>query len=416
MAASNAASLAILKRRYPTGQVPKATFQDFPLLGVTEKHEDFDGDDWALPIITENPQGVGGTVGRAQEALAQSTFARFLMTRVEYYGVARIKGQALRTATKKGGGALVDLWVNEMDGITRMVMKLFEIYLFGTGNAVLGTAASGTAGVTVTLTVAEDVNNFDLGGRYGAVSDTTLSPTIRVGSRVITAINRTAGTITAIAAWDAGIAALVPGDSFVRAGTSGTDGSVAGVPVAPFGLRQLIIGGATPGTLYSQSRNGDPVRLAGQVMDMTGLPMESAIIDLESLITIQGFQGKKTLWCNPRDVRQLKKSLGGKVTYPRVKMEGGTAGVSFEAVQFEGDGSTINIATSPFCPIQNVILKDMSTFCLYSAGGAPMLLDFDKSEFLRVSNDDAYEVRVGAYLNAGDNCPVKSARGTGWGA
>ncbi len=413
MAATIAASQAILKRRYANG-VPRATFQDFPLLASVEKHEDFDGDDWAVPIITENPQGVGASIGKAQEALAQSTFARFLMTRVEYFGVARIKGQALRAATKKGGGALVDLWVNEMDGITKTVMKLFEIFLFGTGNAVLGTISSGSAGVTITLTVVEDINNFDLGGRYGGVSSTTLSPTIRSGSVVITAIDRSAGTATAAAAWNAGIAALVDGDSLVRAGTSGTDGSVS---VVPFGLRQLLIGGSSPGTLYSQSRNGDPVRLAGQTSSLTGIPMEGAIIDLESLITIQGFTGKKTLWCNPRDVRQLKKSLGGKVTYPRATVQAaGTAGISFEAMQFEGDNGTINVMTSPFCPIQNVFLVDMSTFGLYSAGGAPMILDFDGKDFLRVSNDDAYEVRVGSYLNSVINCPVKSARGTGWGA
>lgn len=414
MAASIAGSVAILKRRYPTGAVPRANFAEFPFMANVEKKEDFEGEDYALPIITENPQGVGTSIGKAQEALAQSNFARFLLTRTEYFGVARVKGQALKAATKRGGGALVDLWVNEMDGITKTVLKLSEIFGFGTGNAVLGTIASGSGGTTITLTVAEDINNFDLGGRYGGVSDTTLNPTIRSGSVVITAIDRSAGTATAAANWSAGITSLVNGDSLVRAGTSGTDAAVAGVAQVPVGLRQWLIGGASPGTLYSQNRNADPVRLASQVYDATGIPMENAVIDLESLITIQGQMSKKSLWCNPRDVRQLKKSLNGKVTYPRVKVESSTAGVSFEAIQFEGDYSTINIMTSPFCPKANAFLVDMSTVAAYSAGAMPMMLDFDNVDFLRVSNDDAYEVRVGYYGTFGVNCPVKSARMTGW--
>lgn len=415
MSASIAGSVAVLKRRYPTGKVPAANFADFPAIANINKIEDFEGEDYALPIITENPQGVGTSIQKAQEALAQSNFARFLLTRTEYFGTARVKGQALRAATKRGGGALVDLWVNEMDGITRTVMKMLEIFFFGTGNAVLGTVASGHATVTITLTVAEDISNFDLGGRYGGVSDTTLSPTIRAGSQVVTALDRSAGTLTGAANWNTSITSFTSGDSVVRAGTSGTDGAVAGTAQVPIGLRQWLIGGSSPGTIFSQSRNGDPVRLASQVYDATGIPMENAVIDLESLITIQGQLNKKSLWCNPRDLRQLKKSLNGKTTYNRSQVNSTVAGVSFEAIQFEGDYSTINLMTSPFCPKGNAFLCDMTTIGGYSAGSMPQVLNFDGPEFLRVATDDSYEVRVGLYGQFGVNCPVKSARMTNWG-
>ena len=114
--ATNALSVAILKRRYASGRVPKANFVDFPFVANCPKKEDFVGDDYAIAIQTENPQGVGNTVAAAQTAAAQGNYVRFLLTRVEYFGVARIKGQALRTATLKGDGAMVDLWKNETDG------------------------------------------------------------------------------------------------------------------------------------------------------------------------------------------------------------------------------------------------------------------------------------------------------------
>lgn len=408
MTATNALSVAILKRRYAGGRLPKAQFTQFPLVSEVEKREDFVGDDYVLALQTENPQGVGITVSDAQTALAQGVYNRFLLSRVEFFGVARIKGQALRTATTKGDGALVDLWTNEMDGITDSVLKMLEVYGFGTGNGVLGTIASGQGTPTVTLTVAEDVNNFDIGMRVGAVSDTTLSPTVRSGAAVITSIDRASGTLTISGNWTASITSVTAGDSLLRAGTAATGGSNN----VPAGLRQWLIGGTTPGTWKSLSRNSDPVRLASQTFDAAGIPMDNAVIDLESLITIQGHMGKKVLWVNPRDLRQIKKSQTGKV----VMQPGSSPTIGFESLKFIGDSSPIDVKVSPFCPRNNAFLKDMSTFALYSAGPAPQPLDYDKSDFLRVSNDDAYEVRIGLYGDYGERAPVKSARMTNFGA
>lgn len=411
MTATNALSTAILKRRYASGRVPRANFTDFPFMSNVEKKEDFVGDDYAIAIQTENPQGVGTSVQAAQNAAAQGNYVRFLLTRLEYFGICRIKGQALRTATTKGDGAMVDLWKNETDGVTASVLKMLEIMAFGTGNGVLGTISSGIGTVTVTLTVVEDINNFDLGMRVKLVSDTTLSPTTRSQEAVITGVDRAAGTLTIAVAWSTTIAGASNGDSIVRSGDQAASAAAAVLS----GMRAWLVGGTTPGTLKGLSRNSDPVRLAAQSLDMTGLPMNDAIIDLESLISIQGKLSKKMLWANPRDFRQVKKALGGKVTFPREKVGSQVAGLSFSAIQWEGDCGTIPMMLSPFCPRNNVFLKDMSTFALYSAGPAPQPLDFDKSDFLRVATDDAYELRIGLYGDFGDNSPVNSARGTNWG-
>lgn len=412
MTATNALSVAILKRRYASGKVPKANFTDFPFVSMVEKKEDFVGDDYSLPIQTENPQGVGTSVAAAQNAAAQGTYVRFLLTRLEYFGVARIKGQALRTATLKGDGAVVDLWKNETDGITQTVLKQLEILGFGTGNGVLGTISTGVTGAAVTLTVVEDVNNFDVGMKVRLVSDTTLSPTTRSGEATITTIDRALGTLTLAAGnWNAIVIGATNGDSIVRSG----DQAASAAAVVPSGMRQWLIGGTSPGTHKGLNRNNDAVRLGSQSLDMTGLPMADAIIDLESLISTQGKLSKKTLWANPRDFRQVKKSQMGKVTFPREKMASTIASISFSAVQWEGDAGMIPMMLSPFCPRNNVFLKDMSTFALYSAGPAPQPLDFDKSDFLRVATDDAYELRIGLYGDYGDDSPVQSARGTNWG-
>lgn len=408
MTATNALSTAILKRRYQAG-VSQAQFTRFPVINEINKKTDWTGDDYAISIETESPQGLGVDIPAAQAAAVQSKFYRAAITRKEYYGLVRIKGQALRTATMKGDGALVDLWTHELDGIEKSVLKHLEILAMGTGNGVLATIASGQTTTQVTFTVAEDVNNLAVGMPVKLVSDTTLTPTVRAGVGTITALDRAAGKATLAAAWDTTFTGASAGDSLVRAG----DQAAGGENTVPAGWRKWLEGGSSPGTWKSLTRNDDPVRLASQVLDMTGLPMAEAIIDLESLIQIQGHEPKLRLVCNPRDMRQVKKTLYGKVAF---SSGGGTPTIGFDGANWQGNNGTIPTLQSPFCPKGNVTLKRMDTFALYSAGPAPMPMNFGKENMITLATDDAAEARIGLYGDFGESAPVESARGTGWGA
>jgi hypothetical protein len=144
--------------------------------------------------------------------------------------------------------------------------------------------------------------------------------------------------------------------------------------------------------------------------------MEDALIDLESAITFQGHMGELTGWANPRTLRQLKKSLGGKVTYPRTTVGSTKAGISFSAIEFEGDNGTIKLMTSPFCPVNELYLLHEPYVELDSLGPVPHMLDYDSNNYLRIANDNAYEVRFGQYSNYVIRNPIAHARATNWGA
>jgi hypothetical protein len=408
MTATNALSEAVLKRRYQSG-VNKAQFQKFAVIDAVDKKKDWTGDDYAIAIETEGPQGQGPNIPAAQAAAAQSTFHRALIQRKEYYGVVRIKGQALRTATTKGDGALVDLWTHELDGNEQTLLKYLEALAMGYGNGVLATIASGQAGTEVTFTVAEDVNNLSIGMPIQLVSDTTLSPTVRAGTGVITGLNRAAGKATLAAAWDVTFTGASAGDSLIIAGTA----AVGGVNTVPAGMRKWYEGGSSPGAWKNLSRDSDPVRLASQVLDMTGLPMAEAIIDLESLIQIQGHEPKLKLICNPRDMRQVKKTLYGKVAF---SSGGGTPTIGFNGADWEGNNGKISTLQSPFCPKNNVFLARADRFALISDGPAPMPMNFGKENMITLATDDAAEARIGFYAEFGASSFVDSARGTGWGS
>ncbi len=408
MTATNALSTAILRRRYQSG-VSQAQFKKFSVIDAVEKKTDWTGDDYAISIETESPQGQGPNIPAAQAAAAQSKFYRAAITRKEYYGLVRIKGQALRTATMKGDGALVDLWSHELDGIEMTVLKYLECLALGSGNGVLATIASGQTTTEVTFTVAEDVARLSVGMRIQLVSSTTLSPTVRPGVGVITALNRSAGKATLAAAWDVTFTGASAGDSIVVAETA----AVSGENTVPAGMTKWLEGGSSPGTWKGLTRDDDPVRLASQVLDMTGLPMAEAIIDLESLIQIQGHEPKLKLICNPRDFRQVKKTLYGKVAFSG---GGGTPTIGFNGANWEGNNGTIATLQSPFVQKQSVFLKRMDKFALYSAGSAPMPMNFGKENMITLATDDAAEARIGFYGEFADSAPVESARGTGWGA
>ncbi len=303
----------------------------------------------------------------------------------------------------------MDLWRNETDGISATEMKCAEIYLWGNGSGTLGAANFST--VTATLSVTTNIVYFDLGMRLGASSDATLSPTARSGFITVTGIDRNAGTLTAATNWTTTISGLTNGDYLVRAGDAASGATAAVVT----GVGQYIVGGASPGTLFGLSRNSDSTRLAGQTYNATNVPMEDAIIEAESLVTLQGQMGEKVFWCNPRDLAQMRKSLGGKVMYPRVNMDSTIAGVSFKAIEVEGDSGVMKVMTSPFIPRYAPFLLDMNSFAIESLGPAPHMLDYDGPNFLRVASDDAYEVRFGMYWQLGCNMPVGSISVTNWG-
>lgn len=407
MTATNALSVAILKRRYQSG-VNRAQFTRFPVVNEIEKKSEWPGDDNAFAIETEGPQGLGVDIPGAQAAAVQSKFYRAATTRKELYGVVRIKGQALKTATTKGEGALVDLWQHELDGIERTFLKYLEIAAMGGGNGVLATIASGSTTTQVTLTLAEDVAKLDVGARIQLVSSTTLTPTLRSGVGVITALDRSAGKATLAAAWDVTFTGATDGDSIIRAGTA----AVAGENTIPVGWLKWLEGGSSPGTFKGLTRDDDPVRLASQVLDMTGLPMAEAIVDLESLIQTQGHEPKLRLVCHPRDMRQVKKTLYGKVAF---SSGGGTPTIGFEGANWQGNNGKIPVLETPFCTRYNVTLKNMGRFALHSQGAAPMPMHFGQDRMLILQTDDAVESRIGTYGEFEEYAPVESARGTGWG-
>ncbi len=405
------ASSAILKTRYPEGRLPKANYRNFKHTSMLTKHEDFSGENKVVAIQTENPQGSSANYGTALASLEQGTYVKFTVTPVNHYGIARIRGDALKRAAGSMG-SLVDLWKNETDGISMTEVKNLEIHSFRNGTGVLGAINSTVTATTITLLNAADAVNFDLGMTLKVVSSaTSLSPTVCNGTAKVTGINRVTGTVTFASNLDALCIGAQSTYFFVRAG----DEAVGGVATVITGAG-LWISGSTD-TLFGRARTADPVRLAGQAPDLTGINMEDALIEAEALLVVQGFATDDLVaWCNPLTIKELKKTIGGKVTYPRTSMESSVPGISFKAYEFEGDNGTIKLLSNPFYPVGGFLLADMNECSLDSMGPAPHLQDYDTNKFLRTGTDDTWQVAFATYGQMIYNMPVKFLRGLNWGA
>lgn len=414
MSATVASSLAILKRMYPNGELPNATYTNFPTLALMPKMTELGGDDYQSSLQNENPQAAASNYADAANNFIPGTYNRFLVTRVKHYSLARIQGDAMEAARSKGATAMIDLWANETKGASTTEQKCLSTYLFGTGSGALAQVSGGVGTNTLTLTSSDAVINLDLGMLLTAVSaDDPATAVVRGGGARITSITRdpdAAAVGCTGAAWNVQIPGLVANDFLARVG----DTPVGGVARVITGLPSWIAGGSAPGTLFGLNRNTDPVRLAGQTKSYAGTPMEEAIIDAEARLGFQGsmVQGK-LLVANNRDVANLKKALSAKVVYDRVKSA--VAGISFKSIEVEGDYGPIQVVADPFCPRGTAYMLNKETFQLCSMGAAPRILDFDGNRFLRVANDDAYEVRFGFYGFFKCSKPVDNFRLTGFG-
>lgn len=401
----------VLKRRYDGGAFPKTQIAKFPTFDDMPKDENWDGDDFATAFQLEDPQGVGADFAKAQGSIYSGTYRRFLPQRIEYFGLARIRGHALRAAAKSSG-ALLNLYENEFKGAERTMLKMLEIYCYGNGSGSLGAATFSST--TATMSTTSQIVNLDLGGRYGAQDAATITATVRSGANRVTAIDHGAGTATGESAWTTAITSLTNSDHLVRYG----DSPVASTAVIPIGLTSWNVGGTSPGTLWSYNRNEAPLRTAGQAYNATGVTMNDAVNEMEGLVAGQGYDMGRALRCHPRDLADWKKSQDGKMLYSRNNggSTGATAVVGVSDIAYDGIAGPVSVKTSPFAPRNQAFIGPWQNFRCATLGPGPQVAKDDGQEVLRVANDDAIEIRYRFFGNYLLKNPADWIRATNWGA
>lgn len=417
----------IIKYLYPDYTVPRELRKTNPFFAMLAKKTNFVGKSVEVPLTINTTQGGSALFSAAKSSNElstsyQDTYKTFTLTRKSDYSLATISGEAMKAAVMDEG-AMVDLFQDTIDLAMMTAMRSIARNLFRDGCAWAGKVSS-NVGAVVTLSTPSDAFNFDLGERVTLWSSSSFLMDTPVNSTdsapyLVTAVDRKAGTITLSSS-----TGLTGGLYITRFGdrtAASSDATVFTNSRVITGVTQWLAGsqtgavtGANAGAqlqaaIYGVTRTTDKTSLAGNSLDCTGAAPDEAIIQLASDINAEGGRPDHC-FMNPRDFASLVKFLGSRTVYDRaVSIE--DAEIGFQAVTLMGDAGPLKCVSDINVPQSQIFALQLDSWDLFSLNAAPHILDYDNQQILRVSDDDAYQIRIGSYANLRCRAPAFNGRG-----
>lgn len=386
MSATVTTVAAILKTQYTKDKVYWLAYTNNPEIATVDRHEDFGGDYYMIPLQNEVPQGgSAGGFAQAQTNEFPSTFKRFQLTRKNDYAVAKIDGEAWMAA-QSNTYALVEVFTREVDGAIHTNKRSLAISFFRDGTGARGQVVTNVATNTVTLAQVADITNFGLGMTVQLVN--VPGGTLRTGTAIITAIDRLNGIMVANAVWSTAITGAANGDWILRAGDNnnvfvGMAGWVPSVNIT--------------NTLFDGlDRSVDPVRLGGQFNNVSGQSFRASIIEAMGRVEVEGADAD-TVWMHTRDKSILVQEMEGKSIYAKVveaPVPESDQTIGFDVLEAEFEGKKVRIMASINVPRGHQYVGEWDTMAMYTLGMAPQIIDYDDLEALRVYNADSFEIRI----------------------
>lgn len=387
---------AALKQHYTSDRVENMVYKDNPLLALMPKYEQFGGDNLKLPVKHGIPQGRSANFQTAQSNKTNTQLKAFLLTRDKDYSLASIDNETIE-ASKGNANAFIEAATTEIDGAIESATRSLAIAMYGTGSGSIGQASASSTGTSIQLKNVEDVTNFEVGMEL-VVSVADGGGSVKSGSVTVNGVDRDSGIVTvdSMAAIDGGAGVVADDFIFVE---GDYDSKIKG-------LRAWLPDSAPSATsFFGVDRTADATRLGGIRYDGSAEPIEEALISAASRVAREG--GKPDYcFMSYSKFADLEKALGSKVQYVDAHA---SAEIGFRGMLIHGPRGSIKVIADQNCPDNRAFMLSMSFWKLYSLGKAPKILDSDGLKFLRESNADAVEVRVGYYAQMGCRAPGYNA-------
>jgi hypothetical protein len=375
---------ALYKILYPQGHVPDETYQDFPMLSIIGRDENFYGPSMFLPLKYGNGNKRSSTFTNAQGNSGPSSNVGFTVTRARDYAVAYIDNESME-ASEKDEGAFVDIFKHEVDSAMKASVQSEAQSLAGDGTGIIGQISSGSNVGTPTITLADisQVVNFEVGNVL--VVTATVGGAARTGSVTLTAVNRKTGTLTASGNWSAGISAAAAGDYIAIEGD---------LNLKPKGFSAWIPESDPSSTaFFGVDRTPDLLRLAGVRDDYSAKPIEEALVLAAKDMNLNGAAVDYGFVTYDKHA-ELENALGSKVQYVDVMSP---IGIGFRGIKIVSGKKPVTILADLTCKSDRLWMMQSGTWKLRSLKKSIRFLEQDGLKSLRVSNADAQEVRMGGY-------------------
>ena len=388
-----------MKEYYHGQKVNDLVFKKNPFLAMVKKDTKAGGKVIPVPLQYGVSQGRSGDFATAQKNQTAAALAEFMLTRKTDYSVATIDNQTME-ATENDAEAFIKASKVFIDAAYKTITLSAASKLYRSGTGTIGVISAISGGV-ITLSDPSTANQFETSMVLSASSsDGTSTPGTLAALGYVVSVDTVNGTVTV---------------SATSGGTAGNPSSWAvGYPylsvqgdvnAAIAGL-QAWLPASRPGTtdnFYGVNRSVHPTRLAGVVQDFSDRSIEEALIDITNLQGEQGGSPTK-VFTNYRSYGALVKALGNKVQYVDLESE---YDINFRGVRINGDDGELDVIPDRNCPGKIAFPLDMDTWTLRSVGDVPHIVTYGKEglEMLRVSNQDAAEVRIAYYANLECNAP-----------
>jgi len=396
-----------LKVLYGPDPLRDLAYQNHPFLAMVNKSEELRGRHKEVTVKQARNGGASRTFSNAQANASAPVLASFIITRVKDYIVAGIDGETIE-ASKGDSNAFMEAVKFIIDDAIKAASHRLSISLFRDSSGAIGQVnaepSTHASLFVITLKQIQDIVNFDKNMTvkiYSAKSGGSVRTSDGSDDEwVISAVDRDAGTISLVGAYDAS-GTIAADDYLFIEGDRG---------LALSGLESWIpaVAPTSGDSFFTVDRSSDAVRLAGVRLDISSYSIEEGLQNLAARIYRESIGKASKCFMNPEKYNELVKELGSKVVY---KNQDVTAKISFKGVMIDTPAGEIMVVSDPSCPYNRAYMLDMSTWTLGSAGAAIKILDFDNNKILRQSDDDGYEVRIGGYCQL--YCIAPGANGVG---
>lgn len=402
----------ILKYVYTSKKLQNAVYTKNPLMALIPKAGGFDGRSLihaityknsnarnALFAVAQSIAGVNGAVGNgvststAAGSNGYNTDANLTITRVKNYASVGIDQETILSASGKNAGAFISSVTQLIDGTLQTLRNDFGKDLYGDGG---GSLAGGITVAALVYTVGEAVTRFEVGMALVCASSATaaIRGTTTATPMIVTAVNRSAGTITV----DANTDFCATGDYLWIAGDRPTSA------ITTYASRLKIMGmdGWNPITapasgdaFFGLDRSVDVTRLAGQRLDISGYQPEEGYITLLSMQAREDSEPSH-IFTSFTDEKNLKLALGS-----RVIEEYSTVGeVGFESIKLRGPNGPVRVYADRNAPVGYARSLQMNTWELKHLGEMINKGDAGQDSGLaRQILSDAFECRFSFYGN-----------------
>jgi len=395
---------AALKQLYRAKNLGDATYKRRPMFAAMPKFEGFGGRN--MPVPVKYGQGVGGSgsvFATAQANVSAVLYEDFLLTGINLYHVTQFTGESLDYSTNDAM-AFVRGLKTKVDSAFGALSDAIESYLPRTGSGSLGTIGSMST-TTLTLADTDDVQVFEVGMElvHGTPTDgDTIGSS--AAENTVTAVDRTAGTLTSDAAWTTTWSDPAIATDHIYVGGTAQNGTSNALPtIAGFGA---WISSAGDSSFFGVDTTVDD-RLSGNWHDGSAQLVEEALIDGASVAAAEG-GAPDVCFIHPTSHRKLVKEVGSRTTYDKLMAKGPKgemANIAFRGLVLDGPLGPVKVISANKCQSTRGWMLDSETWSLNSNGSAPKIISNDGLRIRAGASADNFECRLVFRGNLSCNAP-----------